>query len=48
MNKIEDKITFKIKTKYYSKLLIPETMKLLGSIDSENVSIKDTRVSNRS
>ena len=44
MNEIEDKIAFKIKTEYYFKHLIPETMKLLASIDSENVIVKDTRV----
>ena len=31
MNKIENRITFKIKTGYYFQLLTPETMKLLGS-----------------
>ena len=31
VNKIENGITFKIKTGYYLKILIPETMKLLGS-----------------
>ena len=31
VNKIENRITFKIKTGYYLKLLTPETMKLLGS-----------------
>ena len=30
VNKIENRITFKIKTGYYLKLLTPETMKLLG------------------
>ena len=30
-NKIENRITFKIKTGYYLELLKPETMKLLGS-----------------
>ena len=29
--KIENRITFKINTGYYLKLLTPETMKLLGS-----------------
>ena len=29
-NKIENRITFKIKTGYYLELLTPETMKLLG------------------
>ena len=32
VNKIENKITIKIKTEYYLDLLMPETMKLLGSI----------------
>ena len=32
VNKIEHRITFKIKTEYYLELLTPETMKLLGSI----------------
>ena len=31
MNKIENRITFKIKTGYYLELLTPETMKLLGN-----------------
>ena len=30
MNKIENRITFKIETGYYLELLMPETMKLLG------------------
>ena len=30
INKIENRITFKIKTVYYLELLTPETMKLLG------------------
>ena len=30
VNKIETRITSKIKTGYYLKLLTPETMKLLG------------------
>ena len=34
-NKIENGITFKIKTGYYLKLLTPETMKLLGSTESK-------------
>ena len=44
MNKIENRITFKIKTGYYLKLLISKTMKLLGNTsritkneNSENV-----------
>ena len=35
VNKIENRITFKIKNGYYLKLLTPETMKLLGSTVSK-------------
>ena len=35
VNKIENRITFKIKTGYYLELSTPETMKLLGSSKSE-------------
>ena len=31
VNKIENRVLFKIKTGYYLELLTPETMKLLGS-----------------
>ena len=31
INKVENRITFKIKTWYYLDFLTPETMKLLGS-----------------
>ena len=31
VNKIENRITFKIKTGYYIELLTPETIKLIGS-----------------
>ena len=31
VNKLTNRITFKIKTGYYLNLLIPETMKLVGS-----------------
>ena len=31
VNKIENRITFKIKTGYYLELLMPEPMKLFGS-----------------
>ena len=31
VNKIENRITFKIKIGYYLELLTPETMKLLGN-----------------
>ena len=33
-NKIKNRIVFKIKTGYKLKLLTPETMKLLGSMDT--------------
>ena len=36
VNKIENRITFKIKTGYYFKLLTPETMKLLGSTENKS------------
>ena len=35
VNKIENRITFKIKNGYYLELLSPETMKLLGSTESK-------------
>ena len=35
INRIENIITFKIKTGYYLELLTPETMKLLGSTESK-------------
>ena len=35
VNKIENRITFKIKTGYYLELLTPERMKLLGSTKSK-------------
>ena len=35
VNKIENRITFKIKAGYYLELLAPETMKLLGSIENK-------------
>ena len=35
INKIENRITFKIKNGYYLELLTPETMKLLGSANSK-------------
>ena len=33
LNKIENRITFQIKTGYYLQLLTPETMELLGSTE---------------
>ena len=35
VNKIENRITFKIKTRYYLEILTPETMKLFGSTESK-------------
>ena len=35
VNKIENRIMFKIKTRYYLELFTPETMKLLGSTKSK-------------
>ena len=35
VNKIENRITFKVKSGYYLELLTPETMKLLGSAESK-------------
>ena len=35
VNKIENRVTFKIKNRYYLKLSTPETMKLLGSSESK-------------
>ena len=35
VNKIENRIKFKIKSGYYLELLTPETMKLLGSTENE-------------
>ena len=36
VNKIENRITFEIKTSYYFKLLMSETMKLLRSTKIED------------
>ena len=35
ISRIENRITFKVKNGYYLKLLMPETMKLLGSTESK-------------
>ena len=35
INKIESRITFKIKNGYYIELLTPEKMKLLGNTESK-------------
>ena len=41
VNKIENRITFKIKTEYYLELLSPETMKLLGSTENKKTKNKN-------
>ena len=41
VNKIENRITFKIKTSRYIELLSPETMKLLGSAENETTKDKN-------
>ena len=41
VNKIENRIMFKIKTGYYLELLMPKTMKLLGSTKSKATNDKN-------
>ena len=43
VNKIENRIAFKIKSGYYLELLTPETMKLLGSTESKITKDKDSK-----
>ena len=40
LNKIENRIVFKIKTGYYLELLMPETMNFLGSTKVREIKIK--------
>ena len=44
VNKIENRITFKIKSGYYLELLTPDTMKLLGSTESKITEDKDGEI----
>ena len=44
INKIENRIKFKIKSGYYLELLTPETMKLLGSTESKIAKDKDGEI----
>ena len=44
INRIENRITFKIKNGYYLELLTPETMKLLGSTESKITKDKNGEV----
>ena len=41
VNKIENRIKFKIKNGYYLELLTPETMKLVGSTESKITEVKN-------
>ena len=41
VNKIENRITFKIKTEYYLELLTPEIMKLVVSTENETTKVKN-------
>ena len=43
VNKIENRITFKIKIGYYHELLTPETMKLLGSTKNKTTQDKNDK-----
>ena len=42
VSKIENRITFRIKTGYYLELLMPKTMKLLGSTKSKITNDKNS------
>ena len=42
VNKIENRIKFKFKTRYYLKLLTPETMKLFGSTKNKKTKDKNS------
>ena len=44
VNRIENRITFKIKSGYYLELLTPKTMKLLGSTESKITKIKTVKM----
>ena len=44
VNKTESRITFKMKTGYYLKLLMSESMKLVGSSKSKLTKIKMLRL----
>ena len=41
VNKIENRITFKIKTEYYLELLTPKIMKLVVSTENETTKVKN-------
>ena len=41
INKIENRITFRIKASYYLELLTPETLKLLGKTKNEITKVEN-------
>ena len=41
VKKIKNRISFRIKAGYYLELLMPETMKLLGSTENKVIKIKN-------
>ena len=43
VNKIENRIIFRIKTRYHLELLTPETMKLLGSTEKKITKDKNSK-----
>ena len=44
VDKVENRITFKIKTRHYLEILIPKTMKLLGGTESKITKTKNWRI----
>ena len=44
VNKIENRITFKIKTEYYLDFLTSETMTLLGSDENKKLQIRTMKI----
>ena len=46
VNKIENRIAFRIKTGYYLELLMPETMKLFGSTKTKIMKLKCLSIRN--
>ena len=44
VNKIENRVIFKIKREYYLELLTPETMKLIGSTKSTTTKNKNVKM----
>ena len=44
LNKIENRITFRIKTEYHLQILTPETMKFLGSTKNKITKIENEEI----